>query len=31
MNFFKIFFWTADKATADQAFGIDGIVVQQRQ
>jgi hypothetical protein len=31
MNFFKMFFWTADKATADQAFGIDGIVVQQRQ
>jgi len=31
MNYFKMFFWTADKAAADQAFGIDGIVVQQRQ
>jgi len=31
MNFFKMFFWTADKAAADQTFGLDGIVVQQRQ
>jgi hypothetical protein len=31
MNFFKMFFWTADKAVSDQTFGIDGIVVQQRQ
>jgi hypothetical protein len=30
MNYFKIFFWTANKATADQNFGIDGIIVQQR-
>ncbi|MHA4809768.1 hypothetical protein ACX0G9_16765 [Flavitalea flava] len=31
MNFLKIFFWTTDKATADLNFGIDGIIVQQRQ
>lgn len=30
MNYFKMFFWTADKATSDQTFGIDGIVVQRR-
>ena len=30
MNYFKIFFWTADKATADLNFGIDGIIVQRR-
>lgn len=30
MNYFKIFFWTADKAAADLNFGIDGIQVQQK-
>jgi len=30
MNYFKIFFWTANKATADLNFGIDGIIVQRR-
>jgi hypothetical protein len=30
MNYFKIFFWTADKATADLNFGLDGIIVQRR-
>lgn len=31
MNYLKIFFWTANKAAADQNFGIDDFVVQQRQ
>jgi hypothetical protein len=30
MNYFKMFFWTADKAATDQSFGIDGIIVQRR-
>jgi len=30
MNYFKIFFWTVDKAAADLNFGIDGIQVQQK-
>jgi len=30
MNYFKIFFWTADHTAADVNFGIDGIQVQQK-
>jgi len=30
MNYFKMFFWTANKATADQAFGIDGITIKRK-
>jgi hypothetical protein len=30
MNFFKIFFWTASKTTADQVFGLDGIIIQRK-
>jgi len=30
MNYFKIFFWLSNKATADQTFGIDGIIIQQK-
>jgi len=30
MNYFKMFFWTTNNATANLNFGIDGIIVQRR-
>jgi hypothetical protein len=29
MNYFKMFFWTANKAAANQAFGVDGIIIKR--